>query len=59
MDAESLEQAQYLLERMLNLAEISAGGDCTDERRAVLQKGFSFIQAEVLEILNDAKEGQK
>jgi len=48
MDAGELEQTQYLLERMLNLAERSAGTACTDKRRTVLQKGFAFLQATVL-----------
>ena len=37
---------------LLDLAETSAGKDCTDRRRAALQKGFAFLQAEVLEILD-------
>ena len=34
----ALERAEYLLERMLELAERSAEDACTDERRKVLQK---------------------
>ena len=45
------------MERMLDLAKISAGDDCTDERRATLQKGFAFLQEEVLEILDKTNEG--
>ena len=63
MDAEALERVQYLLERvqyllerMLDLAEKSASDDCADHRRAVLQKGFAFLQAEVLEILDKSSE---
>jgi len=56
-DAEALERAQYLLERMLDLAERSADENCPDERRPVLQKGFAFLQAEVLEILDKRDEG--
>ena len=52
MDTGALDRARYLLERMLDLAETSAGEDCTDTRRAALQKGFAFLQAEVLEILD-------
>lgn len=51
-----LDRAQYLLERMLDLAETSAGSGCTDRRRAALQKGFAFLQAEVLEILDKTNE---
>jgi len=57
LDAETLERAQYLLERMLDLAERSANEKCPDGRRSVLQKGFSFLQAEVLEILDKCDEG--
>lgn len=49
---DELDRAQYLLERMLDLAETSAGETCTDQRRAVLQKGLSFLREEVLEILD-------
>jgi len=54
---ESLDRAQYLLERMLELAERSADAACTDKRRMVLQKGFAFLRAEVLEILDKSDEG--
>lgn len=57
LDTGALDRAQYLLERMLDLAETSAGKDCTDRRRAALQKGFAFLQAEVLEILDKTDEG--
>lgn len=51
----ALERTQYLLERMLELAERSAGADCTDQRRLVLQKGFAFLRAEALEEMKKAK----
>lgn len=54
---DDLDRAQYLLERMLELAEISAGDGCTDRRRAVLQKGLAFLREEVLEILDKSSEG--
>jgi len=57
LDAEALDRVQYLLERMLELAERSADAACTDKRRTVLQKGFSFLQAEVLKILDERDEG--
>ncbi len=44
----NLDRAQYLLERMLELAERSADSRCTDKRRTVLQKGFAFLRASVL-----------
>ena len=53
--AAALEQTQYLLERMLELAERSADENCTDQRRVVLQKGFAFLRAEALEALGKAK----
>ncbi len=53
---DDLDQAQYLLERMLDLAKTSAGEDCTDQRRAVLQKGFAFLQEEVVELLEKTNE---
>lgn len=59
LDEGGLEQAQYLLERMLELAERSADRECTDRRRAVLQKGFSFLRAEVLEILDKSDREDK
>lgn len=56
MDAGELDQAQYLLERMLDLAEGSAGDACTDERRRTLQKGFAFLREEVLELMRDKED---
>lgn len=47
-----LDRVQYLLERMLDLTEVSADDSCTDKRWAALQKGFAFLQAEILEILD-------
>ena len=44
LDLEALDEAQYLLERMLEMAERSAGDDCTDAGRARLQKGFEVLQ---------------
>ena len=51
----ALERTQYLLERMLELAERSADVSCTDQRRVVLQKGFAFLRAEALEEMKKAK----
>ncbi len=48
MDAGELERTQYLLERMLDLAERSADAACTNKRRTVLQKGFAFLLGAVL-----------
>lgn len=41
---EALDQAQYLLERMLELAERSASDDCDDGQRRDLQKGFDLLR---------------
>ena len=43
-DLEALDEAQYLLERMLEMAERSVGDDCTDTSRVRLQKGFEVLQ---------------
>lgn len=43
-DLEALDEAQYLLERMLELAERSASDDCRDASRAELQKGFELLR---------------
>lgn len=51
----ALERAQYLLERMLELAERSSDVSCTDQRRVVLQKGFAFLRAEAQEEMKKAK----
>lgn len=38
-----LDEVQYLLERMLELAERSAGDECDDSQRQDLQKGFQLL----------------
>lgn len=43
-DIAALDEAQYLLERMLELAERSADDDCPDTSRPRLQKGFEVLQ---------------
>ena len=43
-DLEALDEAQYLLERMLEMAERSASDDCPDTSRPRLQKGFKMLQ---------------
>jgi len=44
LSMEALDQAQYLLERMLDLAECSASDHCDDEQRVELQKGFEILR---------------
>lgn len=41
---EALDEMQYLLERMLELAERSASGSCTDAQRARLQQGLELLR---------------
>lgn len=41
---EALDEAQYLLERMLELAERSASDGCDDDQRFKLQKGFDLLR---------------
>ena len=52
LDLEALDEAQYLLERMLELAERSAGDDCQDASRVELQKGFELLRG----LLDEALE---
>ena len=40
---EALDEAQYLLERMLELAERSASDSCTNGQRQDMQKGFELL----------------
>lgn len=40
----ALDEAEYLLERMLELAERSASDDCGDGQRRDLQKGFDLLR---------------
>ena len=54
---EDLECGQYLLERMLELAEAAADGSCTDQRRAALQKGLALLREGVRERLDKSGEG--
>lgn len=51
-DLEALDEAQYLLERMLEMAERSASDDCGDDSRAKLQKGFEVLRG----LVNQAME---
>ena len=44
LDLKTLDHAQYLLERMLELAERSAGDDCGDAERARLQKILEVLR---------------
>ncbi len=43
----ALERVQYLLERMLDLAERSARDDCSDASRARLQQGLEILRQQI------------
>ena len=48
---EGLDQVQYLLERMLELAERSAGDACSDASRARLQQGLEILREQIDQIM--------
>ena len=56
-DIEALDEAQYLLERMLEMAERSASDDCEDVSRAKLQKGFEVLRGLVNEAMERYQRG--
>ena len=58
MSLEALDQAQYLLERMLELAECSAGDDCTDGQRQKMQKGFKLLRGLVDQAMERYQRGR-
>ena len=57
MDLEALDEAQYLLERMLEMAERSASDDCPDASRDRLQKGFEVLRGLVNEAMERYQRG--
>ena len=57
-DLEALDEAQYLLERMLELAERSASDDCQDASRPRLQKGFEVLQSLVDQAMDRFYKGR-
>ena len=56
-DLEALDEAQYLLERMLELAERSASDDCPDASRTRLQKGFEVLRGLVDQAMERFQRG--
>ena len=58
LDLEALDEAQYLLERMLDLAERSASDDCQDASRTRLQKGFELLRGLLDEALERFHRGR-
>ena len=59
MSLEALDEAQYLLERMLELAERSAGGDCSDSQRRDMQKGFELLRGLVDQAMERYQRGRR
>lgn len=58
LDIAALDHAQYLLERMLELAEYSAGDERKDTERARLQKIFSVLHGLLDQTLEDYQRGR-
>ena len=58
LDLEALDEAQYLLERMLDLAERSASDDCPDTSRPRLQKGFEVLRGLVDQAMDQFHRGR-
>lgn len=55
---EVLDEMQYLLERMLELAEFSAGDSCSDAQRAKLQNGFDLLRGLLDNAADQYKRGK-
>ncbi len=55
---EALNEAQYLLERMLELAERSAGDECNDGQRRDMQKGFELLRGLVDQAMERYQRGR-
>lgn len=58
LSLEALDQAQYLLERMLELAERSASDNCSDGQRKDLQKGFDLLRGLLEETAQQYEKGR-
>lgn len=58
LSLEAVDQAQYLLERMLELAERSAGDGCSAGERRDLQKGFEFLRGLLDETVERYERGR-
>ena len=58
MNLEALDQAQYLLKRMLELAERSAEDGSTDDRRKDMQKGFELLRGLLDEAADQYQRGR-
>lgn len=54
----ALDKMEYLLERMLDLAECSASGSCDDLRRADLQKGLEVLRALLEHTVEEYQRGR-
>lgn len=58
MGLETLDQVQYLLERMLELAERSAGDACSYASRARLQQGLEILRERIDQTLERYQRGR-
>ena len=54
----ALDEMEYLLERMLDLAECSAGDKCDDSRREDLQKGLEVLRALLNHTMEEYQRGR-
>lgn len=57
LSLEALDEVQYLLERMLELAERSAGDTCSDTSRARLQQGLEMLRERIDQVLERYQRG--
>lgn len=53
----TLDEMEYLLERMLDLAECSASDSCDDARRKELQKCLEILQALIDHTVEEYQKG--
>lgn len=56
---ETLDEMEYLLERMLELAVRSAGDGCGDKQRRDLQKGFEVLRGLLDETAQRYERGRR
>ncbi len=57
MSLEALDEVQYLLERMLELAERSADDGCSGASRAKLQQGLELLRERIDQVLEQYQRG--
>ena len=54
----ALDEMEYLLGRMLDLAECSASDSCDDSRREDLQKGLEVLRALLNHTMEEYQRGR-